>query len=580
MFKKKTLFGVTSAAVLAMVMTACGTNDGPEGSGFEDCEDDPVNCNSGERQDGGEITWAIDSGWEGWSLVHIDSSSVYTRQAVQPTLPDVGIFNPDGEFEYNDGILEQEPHVLDEDPLQVEYNLNPDATWGDGTKINVDDFIWNWYARSGDSDLCEECAPPATAYGSNVESIDEGDDEDTIIITYRDGFLTPEWISQEVLSHPAHIAEEEGFDWQDDPSDMADSMEHFVVTVPEWTAGPYKITEAELADYVILEPNEEWAGEVQPTLDQLTLQQVDSVESIATEIRNGSIDGSSPSGIDPDVLEQLQGIDEVNYQVTPGPSWNHIDMNMNNEFLEDDALREAIFATIDVEAMLDRGHRLVLEDLERKMNHIFRNDDEYFEDFLSDTAQGAGESEIAMDGLEDAGYTWDDNENLTTPDGEPVELEFRFGADNPINATYAELVQQQLGDIGIDITLNQIADAELSDVLAGQNYDMVYFGWVGSPTFAQNADQYWHSESASNYGDLDDETLDELADGVLQTTDLDEAAEYANAAVERAIENNYVLPVADTPVIIMTSDELVNVRDNWATQVRALYNTEEWGIAE
>ncbi|QSB04705.1 ABC transporter family substrate-binding protein [Natronoglycomyces albus] len=577
---KKSVFGLVSATSLALVLTACGGGSAtPAGAGFEDCEDNPVTCNEGERRDGGEINWAIDSGWEGWSLVSTESSSVYTRQAILATLPSVGEFNQAGDFVYNDGLLAEEPQMLSDDPLQVEYTLNPEATWGDGTNVNVDDFIWNWYARSGDQDLCEGCVPPATSYGANVDSIDEGDNEQTIIVTYRDGFLTPEWMMQEVLSHPAHIAEAEGFDWQNDASAMEESVNHFVSTVPTWTAGPYKITDAAVSDYVILEPNQEWAGSIQPTLDKITLQRIESVESIITELRNGSIDGASPSAVDPDMLEQLQGTQGINYRVSAGPAWNHIDMNMNNEFLSDDALREAIFTAIDVEAMLDRGHRLVMEDLERKLSHIFRNDNDYFEDYLSDTAQGTGDLEAARSILEEAGYSFDNNDALLSPDGEPVELEFRFGGDNSINVTYGELLQQQLGDLGINIQLNQIATGELGDVLSGQNYDMVYFGWTGSPTFAQNAHQYWHSQSGSNYGGLDDEVLDSLAEEVMETTDMDQAAQLANAALEQAVTNHYVLPITDTPVIIMANDELVNVRDNWATQSRAMYNMAEWGLA-
>jgi peptide/nickel transport system substrate-binding protein len=39
-----------------------------------------------------------------------------------------------------------------------------------------------------------------------------------------------------------------------------------------------------------------------------------------------------------------------------------------------------------------------------------------------------------------------------------------------------------------------------------------------------------------------------------------------------------VLPTVDTPVAIMVSEDLVNVRDNWASQQRALYNVAEWGL--
>jgi peptide/nickel transport system substrate-binding protein len=78
---------------------------------------------------------------------------------------------------------------------------------------------------------------------------------------------------------------------------------------------------------------------------------------------------------------------------------------------------------------------------------------------------------------------------------------------------------------------------------------------------------------------LEDPELDTLIAEVNGTLDYDEAAERANLAVQRVVEDAYSLPIVDTPVLIMVSDRLVNVRDNWASQQRAAYNIAEWGVA-
>ena len=153
--------GVGAALVMVTATTGCGAGDTSANTGLQSCEADPIACNSGERADGGEITWALDGSWTGWNPTLSAEYTVYTIQVTAPYLPSVGQFDQEGEFVLNEGIFAEEPTLVNESPMTVEYTLNPDANWGDGTAIGVDDFIYNWYARSGDEALCAGCTPAA-----------------------------------------------------------------------------------------------------------------------------------------------------------------------------------------------------------------------------------------------------------------------------------------------------------------------------------------------------------------------------------------------------------------------------------
>nr|BFF22188.1 hypothetical protein GCM10025732_01530 [Glycomyces mayteni] len=219
-------------------------------------------------------------------------------------------------------------------------------------------------------------------------------------------------------------------------------------------------------------------------------------------------------------------------------------------------------------------------DIERKNNHLFRNGSEYFTDYLTATGQGAGDIEMARDTLVDAGYTWNADGALETPDGEEVKLNFRYIESRESRKITGELTQATLADLGIDVTLKPIPDSDLGTVLAESDFDMINFGWSSDPLFVGSASQYWSSESGSNFGNLDDPDLDVLIEEINGTLDMDDAAARANEAVKRVIEDAYVLPIVDSPVVVMVSDNLVNVRDNWASQQRAAYNIAEWGVAD
>lgn len=574
---KKSIAAVASATAAAIVLSACGSGT-EDGVGFDDCADNPMTCNAGERAEGGDITWALDNAWEGWNWARAEGLNVQKYQALAGLSTETGFWQPDGTWDYNDALWSSEPELISESPMQVEYKLNPDANWGDGTPITLDDFIYSWYQLSGDDERCEDCAPSSTAYGSNVEDIAETD-EGSIVVTYQDGHLDPEWMYHTILTHPAHIVENAGFtDWRTDASEMGESSLYLDTTIPTWSAGPYRITDAAEGDFVVYEPNPDYAGDAEVALDSITLEVIEPSE-LVTEMRQGSIDGASPGAVSADMISQLGATEGVKYRVHDGPAWTHIDFNMNT--VDDLELRRAIFTMLDVDALNDSTVGLVQPDVMRKTNHVFRNDDEFHEDVLTMSGQGSGDITHAVDILESAGYELvDDGDTLLDPDGDPVELTMRANSDDSDMQVISERVQQQLGELGIDINLNPIASGELMDVLSGHEFDLVAYTWNATPTFTGAADQYWNSDSASNFGQLDDPEIDELIESIKQTTDMAEAADRTNEVVEAAVDHAYALPLADTQVVIMVSDNMVNVRDNWASNMRALYNMAEWGVID
>ncbi|QSB04703.1 ABC transporter substrate-binding protein [Natronoglycomyces albus] len=583
--KKKTVLGVSAAASAALLLSACGgsgSNGSSAGVGFEDCDENPTTCNSGEAFDGEELVWGLDSGWASWSEVH----GAYGQSAgdvLEPVAPRIGYFDQNADFHYNTHILTQEPELINEDPMQVQYHLNPEGTWGDGTPIGLDDFIYNWYAWSGNEDFCDEqCEPRSLGWGPHVEDITEGEEDNTIVISYNEGYQTPEWMVATVLTNPAHLAEEYGFeDWKTDPEVMGESLVNFVNTVPEYTAGPYKIVDADMGDYVSYEINEEYAGDVQPTLSNIRMEVFSDTSAIITELRQGTIHGATPGRFDPDDISTLDGVDGIRYNVAAGPGWSHFDLNTESRFLSDVELRKAVLTAVDIEEILNRTTRLTQEDAERALNHFFRNDDpDYFVDLYEGSTQGTGDVEAARAILEEAGYTWE-GDTLTTEDGDAVELEYRLPAEGDNAQTTAELFQAYLSEIGIDVSLSSFADGELTEVLMEQQFDVVSFQWIGSPTFATGPTQLFSGGSGSNFGGWANDDFDELAAQVLSTTDVDEAAGYANEAGKILVEEGaYVLPIAASPALILISEDLVNVRDNWASQQRGVYNIAEWGWAE
>lgn len=585
---RRNMLSATAVGVsAAMGLSACGGSEDGSGEyrnvGFEDCEENPTSCNTGERADGGTITWAVDGEWIGWNRYSAEDSSTYLSQVLSPAFihDGLGTFDQNGEFVYDDSILKADPELVSENPMQVKYTLNPDANWGDGNPIVLDDWIYHWYAHSSDPAHTAESLSASTAWGDTVASVEEPE-PGTILVTYKDGVADPEWAVANTFngSHPTHVLAVNGFtDWKTDPQSMADSFGFFTTTIPTWSTGPYKITEAVAGEYVFYEPNADWAGSAETTLDKLEFKVIPDFASILTELRQGTIHGASPVSSDADSVANLESTaeaDGIRYSIAPGPSWSHLDFNTAR--VTDVVLRQAVFTCLDVQDMIDRTGGLMMDGLKPKGNHLFRGDSEYYEDYVTVSGQGSGDIEAAKALLEGAGYTWDEAGALLDPSGAAVQIRYRY-ADTVNSITFSEIAQANCAELGVELTLEQIPDGELGSVLSSGDFDLMGFSWSGSPTIAGTGEQYWKSDSDSNYGKLNDPVLDELLAQISTSFDPAEAAAAANAAVEQVVKDAYVLPITDNPVVIMVSEKLVNVRDNWATSLRATYNTAEWGLA-
>lgn len=577
--KKKAQVGLALMAVLTLGLTACAEGEGePGGENFADCEDDPANCNSGERRQGGDMVWALDGGWSGWNMMSVGDRTVRQFQVLQGVVPNLGEWHPDGEWRINDGILEEEPELINEDPMQVEYKFNSDANWGGGNPIRLEDMEWHRQQSLCDPELCDTAS---STYGRTVEEITQTDDN-TYVVEYIEGHTDPEWKYVPIVSYPTHILEEKGMgDWAEDEEVMGEAWQFFRTTPPlEWTAGPYKMVEAEEGDYVIYEPNPDWVGSIKPTLDTLQLVAIEGQEETLTEIRQGEVHGVAPSNLDQEIVSQVEFEEGISSHLATGPNWDHVDFNMEQEQLQDKVLREAIFTAIDVDDLIDRTYGLSIEGLERKTNHSFTNDHEFHENAFATSPQGSGDINIASDILEDGGYEWDGQDGpLLDPDGEEVQIGLSVQSGDRLRTTSAELIQHYLSVIGIQVTIEPFGPSELSDTLSGKHFDMILYSWSTDPRFTAQPYNHWHSDSLSNYGGLESDDVDVITDHVRNTTDMEVAAERVHESVDAVVEEAYVLPIIDAPVLIAIDEELVNIRDNGVTTVRPMYNIAEWGFA-
>ncbi|MFC4334663.1 ABC transporter family substrate-binding protein [Salininema proteolyticum] len=574
-------------AASTLLLAACGEGGGSDTNvgGLEECDDNPNTCNSGERADGGEIVVSIPQAWDGWFINKSTSNSVYLRYPLSVIEPQTGGFLPDQTYEHDMEAMASEPELISEDPMKVRYEFNPDAVWSNGEPIgSIDDFLLEWYSSTTDEELCSptiDCDPVATSWGDNVESIEENDGG--IEVTYAEGYLDPEWMIGVPITYPGSVATEEGFDWKNDPEEMAKAIAWFDETVPTWSGGAYMIEEGSVeegdAAKLTLVPNENWYGETKPTLDKIHINVIGNASSALTAFENGEVDVMFPR-FEPAFAEQIGDAERAVSTIHDASVWEHIDFNTRSEFLDDVELRKAMMTAIDVQAIIDATFGPYVEDMEPRKNHVFSENSPYFEDAISESGTGSGDIDAAKKILEDAGYTGV-GEKLMTPDGEEVKtFKMTHGASAELRGIALNVAKDNLEELGISSEVVPNAPDEFGTSLSNGEFDMTLFGWSGTPAFAGTSFAYWATEGGNNYGGYSDEAVDAAAEKALTTLDIDEAAKLENEAYKLAAEQYWVLPTLTQPNIVAWDKNLVNVRPNGSTQEISLYNVAEWGFKE
>jgi peptide/nickel transport system substrate-binding protein len=553
---------------------AAPSEDFPSSPGLDDCPTNPT-CNSGPRAAGGTITWLVDQGHDAVFNIHRpDGGSVYLLQAINGLLPSMGYFGPDGVFVWDYDLLAEEPQIINESPQTIQYKIRPEAVWSDGTPITVDDFLWHWYHNSGREDQCVGCQPRATLFWENVESIVGADNGRTVTITMKAGVTDPEWFGRGGLSYPAHWS---GLDWKAAPEIMGATSEYFYRTIPSYSAGPYLVDSWDRNERVVMVPNPAWYGAVKPSVDRIVKEFVTDRGSWLPAVQNRELDGGSPASFTPELLEDFQRAQGLYTQVGSGGAvWEHVDFNTTT--VTDVALRRAVFTVIDIDGARSRIFSAAATP-PRRGNHIFTSASPNYVDHVSALGYGSGDVAAARAILAAAGYTGMDGGAgaLRAPDGTAVrDFRFSFLAANQNRAIFVELAQSWLADIGIRVTPSPTDN--LGGALTGGEYELVIFGWSGSPLFTTAPQQYWKSDSGSNFGKLNNAQVDDLVTQTANQVDASLSVPLANQASLIVLEEAYVLPMWDSLNFSFVSQTLANVRDNNFSSLRAQYNLQDWGI--
>lgn len=572
---------VALVAGLTVLLAGCGGAEEPGGSAarptgtvFASCAENPNTCNSaepGKLRQGGQLVYALEKNIPNWNLLSSGGNVQDTAWVLAGVLPRAFVTQPDLTVVMNEDLLES-VKVTSTNPQTIVYRIKANAVWSDGTPITANDFIYSWRVQNGRD--CPACTPATTTGFDQVTSVVGTEGGKTVTVTLSKPYTDWKqiWGSGSPI-YPAHIAAQHGD--INTPQGRAASYTWFEKNVPTYSGGPYQIENFANNESITLVPNPKWYGP-RPKLDRLIYRIVTDARQEPTALQNREVQVIYPQP-QIDQVQQVRRIPGVSSFVGFGLSWEHFDLNLSNPFLSDLMLRTAIFTAVDRQAIINKTVGQFTDKIKPLNNHNFVPQQSGYEDVVSDSGQGSGNTAKAQQILRAGGYRLDGGQ-LKTPIGMPVPpLRIRYAVGNQVRQVECELFAQQVKELGI--TVQVVPTDDLGGTLARGDYEVIVFSWVATPFSYGNAVQLWVTGQGSNFGRYSNPDVDRLITAAASSTDEVLARELLNQAGRRLTRDAYVLPLYQKPTFIALYDDVANVRNNSSLD-GPQYNIEEWGLRE
>ncbi|WP_261163849.1 ABC transporter family substrate-binding protein [Microbacterium sp. Marseille-Q6965] len=569
--------GVAAAAALGLALTGCAPAD------------------TGDGGDGGTTSQTIGvtvgpNDFISYNGFTPETYSTYNSAITDLTQVGFSYFGPDGEVIPNEDLGSYE--LVSEDPLVIEYTINDDAVWSDGTPITVADVILAWGVQnpniaSGDAPLFNSVSQDL---GNTVPAGPQGE-PDGKTFTVEFAAPDPDWQIQTWLTHPAHVvAEQAGLSveelttaileadaetlapaaefwntgWHTDPGTLPDEA-----LIP--SSGPYKLSSWSAGESVTLVANEEYYGEqLAPQNDEVIFRFI-AQDQMPQALENGDVDVIQPQPT-VDTIAQLEDIgDSVEVLTRETLTWEHLDFNFveGSLFADNLELRKAFAMCVPRQQIVDNLIKPIDPEAQvMNAREVFPFQETYEE--VVDAAYDGQYDEVDIEGakaiVEAQGATG-------------AEVRIGYSAPNPRRSDQVAMIKSSCDQAGFNIV-----DAGNEDFFAPGgtqergDYEVALFAWAGSGQITSGQNIY-ATGKPQNYGQYSNPEVDAAYETLVST--LDESVHLEQTKViERLLwEDLYGIPVFAHPGVDAAASDIEGVVQT-ATQSGISWNAYSWSRAE
>ncbi|MDD2265824.1 peptide-binding protein [Sulfuricurvum sp.] len=415
-------------------------------------------------------------------------------------------------------------------PTIIEFKLRHGVKWQDGEPFTAADVLFTY-------DLIKS-PKTITPYASDFRVIKNVRivDDYTVRVTYEKPYFKAleVWMMGIV---PRHILIHD-----------TDIMSSTFNTHPIGT-GPYILKQLEFSKQIVLEANPEYF-EHRPKIDKIVFHVISDPMTRFLMLKSGQIDVDS---LEPMQYErQLDKSFKKNFATLelPSHSYTYLGFNLRLKKFQDPRVRQALSLAIDRQKLID----ILFLKHGRVCTGPFLPGSKGFNDSIQAPKQNLSQAKAL---LKEAGYD----------SVHPFEFEIATSNSNAIRPYAAEIIQRQLLEIGVKVTLRVMEwQAFLNTVVAPRKFDTVLLGWSLSLT----PDPYalWHSESdvqgGFNLVGYHSASTDRLIERMESSTDPETIA-----ALQRQI---FASIVGDNPYLFLVIPNEINVYSRRLSGIKPTIN--------
>jgi len=503
----------TPGATSAVTSGDTGDSAAPASTVSEEGDDGDA-ADDGEPVAGGEIV--VLYGADPSTLDPVPGNSGGDHMSLYPMYDRLVNFDPD--------TLEPLPGLATEwdqpDPQTLVLTLREGVTFHDGTPFDAEAVVYNLErARTLDR---------STVAGdlTMIESVEAtGPHEVTIHMNRPDASLLLMLADRAGMMVSPTAVEEHGDEFGLHPVGT----------------GPFRFVEWRQGDRLVLEKNPDYWQEGKPYLDRITFRYITDVQTVTNALRTR--DGDVALRFAASEVETL-GVDDVRIEIHPSLYTILCFYNFSRPPFDDARVRRAAAFAIDREAM-NEG---LAYGLSEPAHQVFppgywAADPELHDTFAHDLEQ-------ARALMAEAGYE----------DGVSIRGVTYTGTQQ---TRMMEIVQAQLGEIGIDMSIESLeVGSATSRFFEDLAYELYCAAWTGRPDPSQTANSMFSPDGFYNAGGYESPGMVEALDRAGSELDPEARAEAFHEVMRLSQEDGLYLPLLHQPDITAFYDDIAGFTPN------------------
>jgi peptide/nickel transport system substrate-binding protein len=564
------LYLIALASAGALVLAACGNSSSSSKT-------------SGSKiSNGGSITYALDQDVAGFNINYANDNQFVLQEIMDQVWPTVFVTQPNATVALNTELVTS-AKVTSTSPQTIVYQINPKATWSDGTPISASDFIYNWQAQSGNpkyKDVGGKAFLPAGTSGYNqIASVTGSNNGKTVTVVFSKPFADWQALFGDLM--PAHIATKVGFNTGFQTFGSAEKV----------SGGPYEIQSYSKGEDLVEVPNPKYWGP-KPHLSKVVFRFILDDNQDAPAISSGEVNIVNPVIPSVAYADSIKSIPNFTASVLPGLEFQHIDFNESNPYLAKLAVREAIAMGTNRQQLIQRIVAPIFStvnpaDVSKAQvlnNRIYMP--------IQPTYQNTSGSMSTFDPakakqlLQSAGMTMGSDGYMQPKFGPEKGKDFTLSisttSGEPVRQQIEELFQADMKAIGIKINIqNYDASTLFGTVGPKSEFDLIEFAWVGSPFESGNQPIYCSYTNTAvcgeNWDHYADPKVDKLFTQALSNLNPTQDASLYNQIDALLWKDVATLPLFENAVYYGWSTKYTNLVPN-PSSVGIPWNSQDWGL--